>query len=169
MNRRSISLLLWVMGVAMGASVSGCGPHGVIEIMDSRPKAMEIISRHHGSDPGFKEPMVVLVNSYEELESLNSSHLINQTINFDRESLLLLALGEKPTGGYWARITAVQRKNNLLYVQGTANRPHKDQTVPQVLTYPYAAVAVKKIRSAKVRSEIDSVLGRQPVDKPLTQ
>jgi len=167
MNRRIV--LLWVMGLAVGASILGCQPRGVVVITDRLPKAVEIIRKYHGSDPGFTEPMVLLVNSREELESFNSSHLINQAVDFDRESLLLLALGEKPTGGYWARITAVQRQNNLLYMQGTANRPHRDQTVAQVLTYPYAAVVIKKVRSAQVRSEIDSVLGRQPVDEPFTK
>lgn len=167
MNRRY--LVLWVTGVLMGALVLGCQPRGVVVITNRRPKAVEVIRSYHGSDPGFNEPIVLLINSYEELESLNSSHLINQTVDFDRESLLLLALGEKPTGGYWARIKAVQHQYHFLYVQGTANRPHKDQTVPQTLTYPYAAVVVKKIRSAQVRSEIDSVLGRQPVDEPFTK
>jgi hypothetical protein len=165
MNRRGYLLL--AMSVVGGALVSGCHPRGVIEIGDSRPKPVEIIASYHGSDPGFVEPMVLLVNSHEELEQLNSADLIDQGIDFDDESLLLLSLGEKPTGGYWARITAVQRQGGLLYMQGSANRPHRDQTVPQVLTYPYAAVVIKKIHSAQIRSEIDSVLGRQPVDKPL--
>lgn len=167
MNRRIILLL--TIGVAMGALVSGCQPLEVISITprtDRRPKAVEIIEQHHGNDSGFKEPIVLLINSYEELEALNSLHLVNQTIDFDSRSAVVLALGEKPTGGYWARITAIQRKGDQLYVQGTANRPHRDQTVPQLLTYPYAAAVVKKIHSAQVLSEIDSVLGRQPVDKP---
>lgn len=163
MNRRMRWFL--VLSVTMGAFAWGCQPRGVIMITDTRPKAVEILRRYHGSDPGFTEAMVLLINSREELESLNSSQLIDQPIDFDSESLILLALGEKPTGGYWARITAVQHQNNFLYVQGMANRPHRDQTVPQTLTYPYDAAVIKKIRSAQVRSEIESVLGRQPIDE----
>ncbi len=154
--------VITILFIGISASLAGCQPRGVIVIADERPQTVEILRRYNGSDPGLKDTALMLIQSGEELKSLGSYDLKVQTFDFERESLLLLALGEKPTGGYWARITGVQKEGDLLYVQGLANRPADDQAVPQVLTYPYDAVVVKKYRGASVRSEIESVVGKYP-------
>lgn len=142
------------------ATLIGCKPTGVIQLSGSDlPRPVQVLRHHSGSDPGFRDPVVLLINSDEELDSLGSYTLTGK-VDFRSESVIVLALGEKPTSGYWAQITSVQRKGNVLFVQGTANRPREDQPVAQVLNYPYDAVVIKKIYSATVRSEIESVLGK---------
>ena len=105
---------------------------------------------------------MLLVNSAEDLESLGSFDLAKQAINFEYQSLVLLTLGEKSTGGYWARITGIQQEGRLLYVQAVANRPSNDQAVKQELTYPYDAVVIPKIQHVQVRSEVESLIGKHP-------
>ena len=79
------------------------------------------------------------------------------TVDPARHSVVLLSLGEQPTGGYEARITALQRKGDLLYVQGTAERPAADATTTQQVTYPFSAVVVDKLPSGlTLRSDITS-------------
>ena len=160
MGRQTI-VLLALMGV-VGASLAGCKPRHVIVVSDQRPQPVSVLRRYNGTDPGLKEPLLLLVNSAQDLESLGSYDLAVHAVDFDKESLVLLALGEKPTGGYWARITGVQREGQQLYVQGLANRPSQDQAVTQALTYPYDAVVISKIRHAKVLSEIESLMGKHP-------
>ncbi len=154
-----MGLIGWMV---LGAGLTACKPQQVMVIAPDRPRAMEIKRRHNGSDQGLKEPTVQLIRSAEQLEALGSSDLAGLGIDFARESLVLLALGEMPTSGFWARITGVQRKGDVLYVQGLANRPHESETVTPSLTYPYEAVVIKRVRAARVRSEIESVFGRSP-------
>jgi len=156
MNRRIVALG-WVMVV--GGVCLGCKPHGVIVISHERFQNVQILNKFNGNDPGLKEPGLRLINSVQDLESLGSYELASHEIDFDRQSLLIFALGEKPTSGYWAKIAGVQREGNLLYVQGWANRPSKDQTVTQVLTYPYAVAVLSKITEVQIRSEIESLVG----------
>lgn len=159
-HRISMALLTSLLSATV--ALTGCRPQQVLVVSNERPQPVTVLRRFNGNDPGLKEPMVRLISSAGELESLGSYDLAVQSIDYDKESLLLLALGEKPTGGYWARITGVQRKGGLLYVQGLANRPSADAAVSQRLTYPYDAVVIRKIRNARIRSEIESVLGKHP-------
>lgn len=160
--------ILIVLCAAVAAALIACKPRGVIEIPDREPHPVAILQHFTGSDPGLKEPVVMLINSQDDLQELGSEKLIDEPINFKKQSLLLVSLGERPTGGYWTKITAVQRQESALYIQGIANRPREDEPVTQTLTYPYAAVTIKKVYAAKVRSEIESAQGelqRQPWKK----
>lgn len=153
--------ILLVLGTLITATFFACKPRGVIEIPDREPRPIAILHHYTGSDPGLREPVVMLINSQDDLKELGSEKLIDEPIDFKKQSLLLVSLGERPTGGYWTKITAVQRQESALYIQGIANRPNDDEPVTQMLTYPYAAVTIKKIYAAKVRSEIESAQGGQ--------
>ena len=157
MNGRIVALC-WVMVV--GGVLLGCKPLGVIVISNERSQSVEILKKFNGNDPGLKEPGLMLINSAQELEVLGSYELTSHEIDFDRQSLLILTLGEKPTSGHWAKIVGVQREGSLLYVQGWANRPSEEQAVTQVLTYPYAAAVISKAKDVQLRSEIESLVGQ---------
>ncbi len=159
MGRRAVTLLAAVVIAATASGLAGCKPRGIIVISRERNEALPILKHYNGSDPALTYPTVLLINSPEELAELGSTELATHLVDFNNESLLLLALGEKPTTGYWARINGVQRKGEHLYVQGTANRPAEFEPVTQVLTYPYSAVVIKKQYIRKIRSEIESVSG----------
>ncbi|MEM9883250.1 MAG: protease complex subunit PrcB family protein [Planctomycetota bacterium] len=66
-------------------------------------------------------------------------------VDFDMHSVILLSLGQQPTGGYSAEITGLQLKGDLLYVQATAVAPGPDDATTKAITYPYSAVAVPKL------------------------
>lgn len=159
--KRQVISACWAV-ILIGVCLAGCSPRGIIVIAKQKPKGIQIIARHSGNDPGLKQPTVLLVNAVEELESLGSFELAKQEIDFDHHSLVLLTLGENPTGGYWARITGLQQEGRLLYVQALANRPGEDQAVKQELSFPYDAVVIPKIRHADVRSEVESLVGEHP-------
>lgn len=154
-------MILLVLCASITTALPACKPQGIIEIPDREPHPVVILEHFTGSDPGLKEPVVMLINSLDDLKELGSEKLIDEPIDFKKQSLLLVSLGERPTDGYWTKITAVQRQERALYIQGIANRPRDDEPVAQTLTYPYAAVTIKKVYSAKVRSEIESAQGGQ--------
>jgi len=74
----------------------------------------------------------------------------------EQHSVVLLALGEQPSTGYEADITALQHKGGTLYVQGTATTPADDASTSALVTRPFAAVAVERVPvGTVVRSDIN--------------
>ena len=127
---------------------------------------VKLLRHYSGSDAGFKDPAVKLINSRQQLVEMGSVDLIDRGFDFSKESVLLLALGEQPTSGYRAWITGVQYSTDGLFVQGSANRPTEKQIIMNMLTYPYDAVVIKKVPPGPVRSEIESVSGqRNPFER----
>ena len=79
------------------------------------------------------------------------------TPNFDRHDVIVLSLGEQPTGGYAADITALQRVGDTVYVEATATAPGPAAEVTQAVTHPFSAVIVDKLPADVVlRSDITS-------------
>jgi hypothetical protein len=118
-----------------------------------------IIKQITGSDAALKHPAVVLINDTAGLAATHSRELAKLAADFDTQSIILVAIGEQPTGGYWAHITGVQTEAGNVYCQATVNRPGPAQAVTTALSYPYAAVVVPKVEGA-LRAEIDSVQGK---------
>src|SRR5690554_3957792 len=108
--------------------------------MSSSSRPVAILKEHRGSDAGLAGPEALVVRSREQLAALGSTELINQTIDFSNRSLILVTLGEKPTGGYAVRLHSAQLKGDNLYVQGVAVEPGPDAMTTQALTHPYAAI-----------------------------
>ena len=78
--------------------------------------------------------------------------------DFAKHDVVLLTLGEQPTGGYAADITALQRVGDTLYVQATATAPGPAAEVTQVVTHPFSAVIIdKQPEDIILRSDITSV------------
>lgn len=118
---------------------------------------LPIVQHITGDDAAFQAPKVFLIQSRQELAAVGSVELINHPIDFDRYCLVVLSLGQQPTGGYWARITAAQLQGDVLYVQGFVNRPSAGQAVSQAITHPYAAAVIPKAHPRSVQSDIQSL------------
>jgi hypothetical protein len=126
-------------------------------------EGMRILRHFSGGDSYLQQPVVALINSEEQRAALGSAAINTISIDFGSESLLVVAVGEKPTGGYWVRIDGVQIYKNDLYFQGTANAPGEGEMVAQSLTYPWAAAVIPHVDDAVVlHPEIDSVAGQSP-------
>ena len=119
-----------------------------------KTRPVTILSHVDGSDTGFSDAGVQLINSADELQARGSGMLNAVAVDFRDQSMIVLALGEQPTTGWAARITGVQRAGNAIYVQGTAYSPGENDVVGQSLTYPVAAVIVPKLRAEMIHPEI---------------
>lgn len=127
----------------------------------ARTEPVSIIRQVSASDEGFKQPEGRAILTRAELEEAKSTELTKLDIDFNKQSLVVVALGEEPTAGYWVKITGVQQRGTVVYVQGVANRPVKDQQVAQQKTYPVAAAVVPRLEAvSSVVEEIDSVEGQ---------
>lgn len=79
-------------------------------------------------------------------------------LDLAEHSVILFSLGKQPTGGYAADINGLQRKGDQLYVQATAIAPNTDEATTEAVSYPYCAVAVKKLPGGiTVLSDITSL------------
>jgi hypothetical protein len=132
---------------------------------DQSGERVRILSRQAGDDAALKTPGVWLITSDAELLKTGASSLAQVPVDFANQSLVVVALGERPTGGYWARITNLQRKGHTLYVQGQANQPGDNDVTTQVISYPYEAVIIERQQGVtRVLSEIESLTGAENRD-----
>lgn len=152
-------LSLFSLSAALMMFMVGCESTGPI---GSPAKPMPILAHYRGDDAGLKHPMVKLITSRQQLESLDAEQLVQMDVDFNKKSLVVLAVGEQLTGGYWAQITGAQKSADTLYVQGVVNRPAPDQIVTAALTHAVAVAVIDKVEPLSLSSQISDVVGQQP-------
>lgn len=157
---KQIQVVSMALGV-VALLLAGCASE---QQMDEPARGMampvEILDYMTGSDAALDQSRVLLVQSQGQLEEVAGDALAGLKIDFAVHSVVVLALGERATGGWWASITGLQRDGGLLYVQGTANKPGPDEMVTEALTYPFAAAVIPKTTNVQLVPEIDSVVGQ---------
>lgn len=97
---------------------------------------------------------VVLIQTQEQYDALGDKD-IYPGVDFEKQDLVIAALGEQKTGGYAIDITALQVEGDTIFVQGKATAPAADAVTTQALTYPYAAAVINNTMATKVVSDID--------------
>jgi hypothetical protein len=133
-------------------------PYQTMDLADPVP----VLHKTVGGHPSLTEPGLKLIRSQAELNALSADDLIGRAVNFNNESVILAALGEMPTAGYWININTIHQEGDSLFVYGKANRPGSDEMAGQVLTYPYCAVVIPRTNAQHVRDQIESVEGEDP-------
>ncbi|NLZ81482.1 MAG: protease complex subunit PrcB family protein [Clostridiales bacterium] len=87
-----------------------------------------------------------VVEEREIPEGLKTKIAENKTSEFkitykDGEYLYIaIGYGERPTGGYSIAVNELYLGENFIHITTTLIGPSKDETVTQVLTYPYIVV-----------------------------
>ncbi len=98
------------------------------------------------SQCGFDEPGLVYMDSRQRLDEVTGTRGVNLTAmnnhDFNREHLLLIGAGRKPTGGYGVALDKAWFAGDVLTLTVTLRSPSADQMVTQALTSPCAVVAV---------------------------
>lgn len=157
-----------VLAVASAAALTGCGGGGTKADGPAKPEAqaataaepVEIVQKVRGDNPALTRSEVRLLKTEADLAALGVDNLEGLAVDWPTQDVVLLALGEQPTGGYWADITGVQLVGGALYVQGIANAPGEGGMATQQLTYPFAAAVVAETGATRALSDIDSVEGQ---------
>lgn len=152
---------LFVVALAMITMISTFGCKS--DSSASNPaQPLPIAATWNGSDSAFQESGHWLINSSAQLDATGSSHLVDLRVDFDSQSLIVLAMGERPSAGYWATITSAQQKAGKVYFQAVASRP--EGSSGSVMTYPVAAAVIPKVEPRVVIPEIESISGGNPSD-----
>lgn len=110
---------------------------------DGAPLARQITAI---SQCGFTAPGLVYMDSSDRFEAMVRERGLNLPDigghDFDREHLLLVAAGRKPSGGYGVALDDVAIRDGVLEVSVEVRSPAPDQAVTMALTSPCALLAV---------------------------
>lgn len=95
-----------------------------------------------------------LVKWYQSNYHKEGIHLVS-----DRQwQYVLIAAGEKPTGGYSIKIDSITEvKPKTAYIHATLNSPGKDVMVTQALTYPNAIVRFHKDNIEEIQGDLAGI------------
>lgn len=97
---------------------------------------------------GLTGPGVAHVRSGSELEALldiggqNMATGVIRQVNLEKESLVIVTLGQKPTAGYSVGLESAQADKRTLKLAMKVNSPAPDMMVAQVITSPCVVLAV---------------------------
>lgn len=139
-----LSRCLYLAGASMVAA--GCATsQPQTQTDEGAPLARQI---SQSSQCGLTAPGHVLLRNesdVERLEGLQGRTLPLaplRAVDFDREHVVLAALGQKPTGGYSVTLVSATIEDDILELSVRIREPQPGTMVSQVLTTPCAAIAV---------------------------
>lgn len=139
MSKRTVSVLTSLL---LAAGLSACAMNSDTTAAGA-PLARQITA---SGQCGFGGPGLAYMASRERLETLAETRGTNLVVpedhDFDREHLLLVAAGRKPSGGYGVALEDSRIRDGVLEVTVGVRSPAPDQMVTQALTSPCALLAV---------------------------
>jgi hypothetical protein len=116
-----------------------------------------------GYRSGVREPLQVVIRNQAEWNAFWQRHSATDTnpapapiVDFDREMVVGIFLGEKPTGGYEVEIVWGERRDSSLYFYYREASPRPGAMVTQALTQPFYLVKVAKYQNPQVIFRRDS-------------
>ncbi len=106
---------------------------------------------------GPAQPVEAVISSAQELSALWPGSDL-PAVDFAREQVVFVALGERRTGGYSAKVTSATVSGDILIVRYVERRPGPGCLTTQALTTPYQAVAIPRVHATpRFQREIVSV------------
>jgi len=115
------------------------------ETADGAPLARQITA---SDQCGIGSEGLAYVSDEDDLARLGEWSMQNlsmkpiRALDFDREHILVIGLGQKPTGGYGLTLANSRIVGDTLKITVILRRPPADAMVTQVLTTPCAVMAV---------------------------
>jgi len=115
----------------------------------------ELMSNFIESQYTLVESKEALVSIFETINSTREPGMEIPSIDFSTESILLLAMGQKNTGGYSISVDRIVNEGDdwVVYVKNSA--PGPTDFVTDVITTPCILVSIPKTSSNIVFKEVD--------------
>jgi hypothetical protein len=107
--------------------------------------ALRTIER--GAQSNIDSARQAVARTPEEWAALWNAHNSDKPapqVDFDREMVVAVFMGSRPTGGYSVQIVSAQEQNGGLVISYHEASPRPGAITTQVLTFPYHIVAVSK-------------------------
>lgn len=115
------------------------------ETAEGTPLARQVTQSDHC---GLTAPGLVYVTSAQQVRTLAELPAQNlsleplKALDFEREHLVLVGLGQKPTGGYGVTLESSRIVDDVLHLRVSVRQPAPDSLVTQALTTPCAVIAI---------------------------
>ena len=157
MSTRSLSA---VLVLSLGLILVGCKGK---QRAASMGEPLQIGGQVSGHDPNLEKAGTWLITSQAQFDAMGNQELGKLQPVFERDSVVVAAMGKRKSGGFWAKINGVQLAGSTLYVQVTRNQPAEGQPVAQQITYAYTAVVIPKVPAGtQLVAENTSASGQKP-------
>jgi len=114
------------------------------------------LTPRNGTLENRKIEFIYTQHSFEEMVT-HYSNVPYKKIDFSANQVILLAMEEKPTGGYSIRVDSIEEINGVLKLIAIEMQPASNCMVTQALTAPYLFVkvqSVKRVETVIVRTEV---------------
>lgn len=149
---------LFVVAALACSALVGCQKRVVPpaeEVRSDLAQPVTILERVTGDSSALKTVGTMHIDTQAQYDALGDANIFPGEINFDANDLVIVALGEQPTGGYAVNIASIQLQAGELAISGKATTPGPDAVTTQALTYPYSAVLIPNTAADKVVPYID--------------
>lgn len=157
---------LATFAVGLAVTLTGCGggnkatgPTSDVGLPIAA-EPVEIVDKTRGDQPAFSMPGAILIKTSEDLAAEGLDGIEGLNVDLASHDVIVVSLGEQPTGGYWTDITGAQLVGDTLWVQATVNRPADSDGVTQAITYPFAAASIANTTATRVHLEPREVIGQ---------
>lgn len=148
------------MGALLLAAVEACAAQPSLP-GNSAPKNVPVTTIDKGNFSGVREPLQVVIRTPAEWESFWKRHVSIQnpaspppSIDFSREMVAAVFLGEKTTGGYEVEITQAELQNSSLKIQYIEKTPTPGGMTIQALSQPFHLVKLPRYDAQVVFSKL---------------
>ena len=150
---------LFVVAALASSALIGCkGDGDATDTADAGPalaQPVTILERVNGSSAVLKAIGKMHIETQAAYDALGDANIFPGEIDFDANDLVIVAWGEKPTGGFGINIESIQLQGGELAVTGKASTPPADAATTQALTYPYSAVLIPNTSADLIVTYID--------------
>lgn len=156
-DRNRLTLLILPLAASLNPVLAGIGPSGTFdhaqvaaaESESKVPGQVNFLLVAKGHRSGVTEPLQIVVRSQAEWVALWRRHAneLNSTppmVHFDREIVVGVFLGQKPTGGYDTAIVRAEKSADALVIYYEEKTPAPGSIVIQVLEQPYHIVRMNR-------------------------
>ena len=125
---------------------------------------LSIATVEKGYRSGIRGPLQTIIRNQDEWNafwkrhsySTNTPSALAPIVDFDREMVVGIFLGEKSTGGYEVEIVRAERRDSALYFYYREESPPSGAMVTQALTQPFHLVKVAKYQDPQIIFRRDS-------------
>lgn len=149
--------MMYRFAVAALASLAlaGCKGGGSADGGGDLAQPVVISERVSGDSAALKTIGTYHIETKEEYDALGDPNIFPGELDLGGYDLVIVALGERSTGGYSVDIESVQLDGTELLVNGKASAPAADAATTQAITYPYCAVLIPNTPADTVVPYID--------------
>lgn len=123
----------------------------VAELENKLVKSLEFTTIEKGFFSGFTKRKNWVIKTQEQWLKLWNMHTSTRiphppspVIDFTKNMVLAVFIGQKPTGGFSVEIIRVEKKEDTIVVFFRETKPSPDAEVTAVLTQPYHIIKIKK-------------------------